>query len=163
VVVSSPGRLLAFTEPDGDVVLGWVRSAEELDAWASRGDFPLQRSIFAEWHSDLDVRAYVLVHAGEPRAYGEIWEDAAQGEVELARIIVAPESRGRGVGREFTRLLSDQARRRGFDEIWLRVVPTNAAALACYRSAGFKRASRAEEDAFNRGQPRTYVWMRLLE
>jgi ribosomal protein S18 acetylase RimI-like enzyme len=160
-VATSRGRLLAFTHPDGDVVLGWVRSPEELDAWASRTDFPLRRSIFSDWHSDPDVRAYVLVEAGEPRAYGEIWEDAAEGEAELARIIVAPEARGRGVGREFTRLLAHEARRRGFRQIWLRVVPTNAAALACYRNAGFRRATRAEEVTFNRGQPRTYVWMRL--
>lgn len=41
-------------------------------------------------------------------------------------------------------------------------VPGNAAALACYRAAGFAGFARldpATEERWNRGQPRPYVWM----
>ena len=48
----------------------------------------------------------------------------------------------------------------GFENVWLRVVPENAVAIACFRSAGFARASAAEEVAFNAGQPRVNLWMR---
>jgi RimJ/RimL family protein N-acetyltransferase len=41
------------------------------------------------------------------------------------------------------------------------VLPTNAPAFACYKRAGFERAAPQEEAAFNAGQPREYVWMRL--
>ena len=75
-------------------------------------------------------------------------------------MIVAPDRRGRGIGRLFVGRLADRARASGFGEVWIRVVPTNAAALACYAHAGFLRASPEQEAAFNHGQPREYVWMR---
>jgi ribosomal protein S18 acetylase RimI-like enzyme len=155
-------ELTAFTDGHAQTVLAWVRSREELEAWASRTDFPLEPSVFAQWHADPDVHPYVFEESGELRAYGEVWEDAEEGEAELGRIIVAPEARGRGVGRRFAGMLAEEAVRRGFDEVWLRVLPTNAPALACYRAAGFGRASPEEEERWNHGQPRTYVWMRLL-
>jgi hypothetical protein len=34
-------------------------------------------------------------------------------------------------------------------------------ARSCYAAVGFVRAAADEEAAFNVGQPRTYVWMRL--
>ena len=95
-----------------------------------------------------------------PIAYGEVWTDSDENEAELARIIVAPEARGRGVGRRLVTLLVAEAERLGFDEIWLRVVPANAPAIASYTNAGFRRAEPDEEERFNRGQPREYVWMR---
>ena len=58
------------------------------------------------------------------------------------------------------RLLTAEARRRSFGEVWLRVVPENAAARRSYAAAGFVRASSDEEATFNAGQPRAYVWMR---
>ena len=50
-------------------------------------------------------------------------------------------------------LLTTEARRRGFEDVWLRVRAENEQAIACYRAAGFVRASEAEEAAFNVGQP----------
>jgi RimJ/RimL family protein N-acetyltransferase len=46
-------------------------------------------------------------------------------------------------------------------EVWLRVVPWNEPALACYRAAGFVRAAAEAERLFNEGQPQEYVWMQL--
>ena len=40
-----------------------------------------------------------------------------------------------------TRALADEAHRRGFAEVWLRVVPENAAARRAYEAAGFARAT----------------------
>jgi RimJ/RimL family protein N-acetyltransferase len=47
----------------------------------------------------------------------------------------------------------------GFRDIWVRVLPSNAAALACYEGAGFLRTTADEEACFNRGQPYDYVWL----
>ncbi len=92
--------------------------------------------------------------------YGELWEDRELDEAELARLVIAPTLRGEGHGRALTRALADEAHRRGFAEVWLRVVPENAAARRAYVAAGFARATADQEDEFNAGQPRTYVWMR---
>lgn len=140
-------------------IVGWARSAEESDAWASltqAGPDP-----FARWHAEPGVHPYVLVVDDAPVAYGEVWEDREEDEAELARVIVAPSLRGRGLGRTLIAMLAEEAQRMGFADIWVRVVPSNTAAIACYRAAGFKRTDAEGEAAFNAGQPREYVWMRL--
>lgn len=118
-------------------------------------------ALFRRWHADPDVHPFVLCADGELHGYGEVWTDEAEGEAELARIVVAPDVRGRGLGRRLVRLPVARAEALGFDEIWLRVIPSNEAAIACYRGAGFVRAAPGVEASFNVGQPHEYVWMRL--
>lgn len=153
--------LAPFDTTHAGTLLGWVQSPAELDAWASAGDSELSPALFREWHADPDVHPFLLLGEGRLCGYGEVWEDQAEGEAELARILVAPDERGRGIGRRFVGLLARRALDRGFDEIGLRVLPSNAPALACYRRAGFVRAKPEEEARFNEGQPRSYVWMRF--
>ncbi len=153
-------ELADFEDAYADFVVGWVRSAREADDWASLDEGSLDRSVFATWHDELGVVPCVGLVGDAVCAYGEVWEDHAEQEAELARIIVAPHRRGQGIGRRFVSLLVSEAERRGFAAIWLRVVPLNRAAIACYRGAGFERATTAEEAAFNANQPRGYVWMR---
>jgi ribosomal protein S18 acetylase RimI-like enzyme len=140
-------------------VASWIGSADELDRWASLRGVDVTPELFAGWHAEPDVHPFVLVDGADVVGYGEVWSDDDHGEAELARIVVDPRRRGRGVGRRLTQLLVGEARARGFDEVWLRVVPTNAVAIASYRGAGFERGSGEEEAAFNAGQPRAYVWM----
>ncbi|MFY4720920.1 GNAT family N-acetyltransferase [Streptomyces sp. LaBMicrA B280] len=52
-------------------------------------------------------------------------------------IEVAPEHRGRGVGRELMRLGAEFARGRGARQIWLEVTNVNAPAIHAYRRMGF--------------------------
>lgn len=142
-------------------IVGWVRTKTELEWWeGGRAAFPPDVSLVRAWHREDGVHPYVLLGAGEPCGYGEIWEDPGVGEAELARLIVAPHRRDRGVGRRLARLLAGAARARGYEHVWLRVRAENAAALACYRRAGFVRAEAEDEERFNRGQPHAYVWMR---
>lgn len=89
-----------------------------------------------------------------------MWCDPEEGEAELARIIVAPGVRGRGVGRRLVRGLAELALRVGYTEIFLRVHPGNAAALRCYRGAGFLPVDPALAAEWNTPQPVAYVWLR---
>src|SRR5690242_9231983 len=90
--------------------------------------------------------------------YGEVWRDGA--EAEIARVIVAPAERGRGLGRVLVSELAARARATGLSPVWIRLHEDNDAALACYAAAGFRRIDQAAEAEFNAGQPRRYVWMR---
>jgi ribosomal protein S18 acetylase RimI-like enzyme len=154
--------LVSFSEGSSEVVAGWVTSAAEATRWAGLADWPVPPAVFAEWHAEPDVVPFLLIgDTGEPVGYGELWEDEA--EAELARLVVDPEWRGRGNGRALVGALVTEARRRGFDEIWLRVVPDNETAIRCYHGAGFVRASPDEETEFNQGQGRTYLWLRHHE
>jgi [ribosomal protein S18]-alanine N-acetyltransferase len=154
-------RLEPFQEEHAAIVLGWVGSAEEAERWASVGSRALEPALFREWHADPEVVPFVCLDGAAPVGYGEVWEDRQANEAELARILVDPALRGRGIGRRLTVLLGERARAAGFEEVWLRVVPDNEQALAAYRAAGFERASSDEEASFNAGQPCEYVWMKL--
>jgi ribosomal protein S18 acetylase RimI-like enzyme len=142
------------------LITGWPVDAAELDAWASLSGEAADASTLERWHADPDVHPYVLLSGSDVCGYGEVWEDAEQREAELARIIVDPARRGRGAGRALTRLLVERASALGYDDVWLRVLPENHAALACYVAAGMRRADGALERSFNLGQRREYRWMR---
>jgi ribosomal protein S18 acetylase RimI-like enzyme len=152
--------LRPFEASDADIVLAWIGSREEADRWASAGRRELIPGLFAEWHADPDVDPYVALLYDRPVGYGEVWHDREADEAELARIVVDPARRGVGVGRALAGALADRARAAGFTDVWLRVVPGNEPALRAYAGVGFARASQEDEEAFNRGQPVAYVWMR---
>ena len=154
------GSLRGFIGADAREVARWPGSLEEVRRWAgSDPGWPVDVAVFGRWHADPDVRPYVLCDGGKPTGYGEVWVDEPEQEVELARIIVSPNWRGRGVCSRLVRLLLERASLSGLPDAFVRVVPENAAAIGCYRGAGFSPVSEAERGGFNRGQPVDYVWM----
>jgi ribosomal protein S18 acetylase RimI-like enzyme len=152
--------LREFRESDALEVARWPSSLDEVRRWAgSDPGWPVDVAVFGRWHADPDVRPYILCDREEPIGYGEVWVDGPEQEVELARIIVSPDQRGRGVGRRLVRQLLERAALAGLPDAFVRVVPENAAAIGCYRGAGFSPVSESERGEFNRGQPVDYVWM----
>jgi ribosomal protein S18 acetylase RimI-like enzyme len=158
--VARSESLRDFRGSDAREVARWPTSLAEVHLWAG-GDpgWPVDVSVFRRWHADPDVKPYVLYEGGKPIGYGEVWIDEPEQEVELARIIVSPARRGYGVGRRIVRLLLQRAASSGLPDTFVRVVPENGAALACYRGAGFSPVSAEEREEFNDGQPVDYVWM----
>lgn len=147
-----------FRPRDAPLVAGWVTSAGVAANWAGTA-WPVAAAVFERWHADPEIRAFVLNEAAEPVAYGEVWVDAAEQEVELGRLLVAPSRRGQGVGRRLVRLLLEQAALSGFGVAFVRVVPENDVALRCYRHSGFEAVAPDEQQRHNQGQPVAYVWM----
>ena len=152
-------ELRPFDAACAPLVSSWIRTPEEADAWASIA-VAVTPELFAHWHSEADVHPFLLYEDEVPVGYGELWTDDGAREVELARLVVAPNERGRGLGVALATMLRAEAQRTYPYEVWLRVVPENAVAIAAYARAGFVRASDADEDDFNRDQPRQYRWMR---
>ena len=103
--------------------------------------------------ADAAVAAGWAASAAETR----MWCGLA--EVELARIVVAPGRRGRGVGRVLATALAGRAVAHS-PTVVLRVHPSNPDALRCYAGAGFSRVPPAEADEWNQGQPVAYTWLR---
>jgi ribosomal protein S18 acetylase RimI-like enzyme len=112
----------------------------------------------AAWAAEAGVYSFGLYEEAELIAYGELWVDHDEAEVELARLIVDPARRGRGVGRLLVAQLSMVARAM-YPNVFLRVHPANAAALRCYGAAGFERATAQQEAQWNAEQPVPYVWL----
>jgi [ribosomal protein S18]-alanine N-acetyltransferase len=150
--------LIPFTDDRAGLVAGWSRSADEADMWCSRAEHPFPAEVVAGWAAQPDVTAYLLTDDGAPVGYGEVWSDAEEGEAELARLIVDPATRGRGVGRALAAALAADA---GYDAVFLRVRPDNAAALAAYRRAGFRDVAPELQAEWNAPQPRPYAWLQL--
>lgn len=151
---------VAYEERFAGTIAGWARDAGERERWMSRGDVVVDAELLRAWGEAPGVSPYVFLDGGEACAYAELWEDREADEAELAHVIVAPECRGRGLGRHVVASLVEEARARGFADVWMRVVAENAPALACYAGAGFVRASAELESEFNRGQPREYAWLK---
>jgi ribosomal protein S18 acetylase RimI-like enzyme len=75
------------------------------------------------------------------------------GSIELCKLHVDAAWQGRGIGRLLTERLIAVARARGFAEIKLHVTATQTAALALYRSIGFRPLKRAIFEATISGEP----------
>lgn len=155
-------QLVPFDRADAATVLSWATTPQEREAWASITDPDPADSVFDRWHAEPGVRPFGFLEADRLVAYGEIWEDLEEHEAELARLIVDPAVRGRGIGRALVRLLADRASELGYGAIWARVVASNTAAMKAYSAAGFVRTTPEDESRFNELQPRAYVWMRAV-
>ncbi len=143
-----------------DTVARWSTSEHEAAAWASRSEHPFPSSVVASWWGRPDVQPWLLLDPDRvPAAYGELWDDEEEDEVELAHLIVDPARRRQGVGGRLVRELLALARSLGRATCALRVVPDNTAALAVYRSQGFRDVAADVAAEWNRGQPVDYAWL----
>lgn len=72
--------------------------------------------------------------------YAITWTVADQAE--LGNVAVAPEARGRGIGRALVEAVVERVGRRGAKECFLEVRESNGTAQALYRSMGFEAVGR---------------------
>ncbi|MFG2978010.1 GNAT family N-acetyltransferase [Streptomyces sp. NPDC048331] len=151
--------LLPFTDAHAVTVAGRP-SAQEAPLWCGRREFPVPARTITDRQRDEDARAHVLVEDEEPVGHGEPWFDAEEDEIELARIIVAPAVRGRGLGRVLVRRLLAQALGAGLHDVFLRVHPDNGTALRRYRSARFVPVDTDLAESGNEAQPVDHVRLR---
>lgn len=98
----------------------------------------MTRDDFVSWLDADDQLGHVLEASDTPVAYGEVWIDADAHDLELAHLVVAPEQRGRGLGRQLVDRLYECAQEIAPWPVYIRVAPENTVALACYRGAAFK-------------------------
>ncbi|HEY9338584.1 MAG TPA: GNAT family N-acetyltransferase [Kribbella sp.] len=154
-------ELRGFDDGYGVQVAGWALDEKEVALLSGRVVYPFPDELLASWRTvDSDIHPYLLFDGERPVGYGEVWLDDEEDEVELARIIVDPEVRGRGVGGELVRALLGPALDAGYSEVFLRVRPENAAAIRAYHGSGFVDVPAALMEEWNDGQPVPYRWMR---
>lgn len=139
-----------------------LRSATTADVATIAAWHPIPSAEVLGWWEVPDVEPWVMTEPDDQLvAYGELWFDEEEDEVELARLIVAPELRGRGVGKQLVRRLTEKAAATGLTTTMLRVEPDNAPAIHCYAACGFSRLGPEESAQWNEGQRREWLWMRL--
>lgn len=84
----------------------------------------------------LPARFATLFCDGAPSAYGFIALD--RGMAEFGSVMVDPEKRGKGLGRDLVGGMIGWAQQAGAERIFLQVAIENAVALGLYRSFGFE-------------------------
>jgi len=82
-------------------------------------------------------------------------------EMKINNIAVHPRVRGQGVGTRFLRFLLDHAAAQGCREVTLEVRPSNEAALALYRSAGFLPIGRRKQYYTDTHEDAIVMWRRI--
>lgn len=83
-----------------------------------------------------------LVARREDRIAGYAVARAVAGEGEILNVAVSPDERRRGLGRALVVRVLEEARARGASEVHLEVRSGNRAAIALYRSLGFRTRGR---------------------
>ena len=164
-------ELRGFADEHARLVAGWASTAQEVGLLCGRVEYPFPEELTGSWRKvDPDIQSYLFFDGGctdggctdceRPVGYGEVWLDDDEDEVELARLIVDPALRGRGIGAGLVRALLKPAIEAGHPDIFLRVRRDNAIAIKIYLTVGFVDVSQQETDEWNAGQPVAYRWMR---
>jgi RimJ/RimL family protein N-acetyltransferase len=131
----------------------WPLTPEKVVGWKRPGGaaFVYERAAGASGRSHESVWTIDPFHSSssaaqrghtELLAYGEL--NPMRGEADhfwLGHVIVNPRCRGRGIGAEFVRrIVRHGVECLGVRRVSLIVFPENAAAMACYRAAGFSKS-----------------------
>ena len=118
-------RLRPMTDADVDAVMAIERAAYEFP-WTAGILRDCLRVGYCCWvlENDQGIQAYAVMSIGG-------------GEAHILNLCVHPLQQRKGLGRRLLNHLMDLARRHSADTLLLEVRPSNRAALALYRAAGF--------------------------
>ena len=123
-----------------ETLKSWFPDKESSYFWCGPGlRFPFTHESFLEDIHWERMPAYSLLdERGQLSAFGQYY--GKLGRCHLARLVVSPSLRSRGVGRDFiSRLMSIGMADLGAAECSLFVLSCNDRALRCYRSLGFEK------------------------
>ncbi|MFD9410227.1 GNAT family N-acetyltransferase [Streptomyces sp. NPDC059989] len=87
--------------------------------------------------ADGDARTYVALDDGRLCGFVAAGYAAWNRRLTIEDIEVAPDHRGRGIGRALMEYAAEFARERGAEHLWLEVSSVNAPAVHAYRRMGF--------------------------
>jgi ribosomal protein S18 acetylase RimI-like enzyme len=136
--------LRPFDPADDAELISWLRTAEELYLFTGpRLTFPLDSAQLDEIRADATITPFTAVVDGTAVGHIEL-VSTGDAQARIARVLVDPARQGQGLGERLLRSVIAEARGRGIRLLTLRVIPTNARAIALYEKLGFVAAG--EED-----------------
>ncbi len=122
---------------DIEALMQWFPDADAVSVWSPSNQFPFERERFIVDSKLRELPSFMLVDAADmPLAFGQYYERL--GCCHLGRLVVAPDRRREGLGRELiTRLVEKGTRALGTRRCSLFVLDYNTAARKLYSSLGF--------------------------
>jgi ribosomal protein S18 acetylase RimI-like enzyme len=131
------------TNEDLQALIPWIKDQGACKRWAGpHVRFPLTLQNLKNDIEFSEENTFVMVNdAGEPWGLGQLLEKE-NGRIHLARVIVAPPRRAKGLGEILCRLLIAEGIKR-FGNVFfsLNVYSANTAAIKLYQKLGFKPQS----------------------
>ena len=138
-------RIRPFINSDEEIVISWCRDAYTFDLWTAGtlGEYPLTKEKFAKTGNNMRFTAF-----DDNEVCGFFTMRNPDGTPDVIRfgyVIVNPDLRGKGIGRQMLKLGLQFA----FDiyqtkKVTLGVFEENTKALHCYKAAGFKETGTKE-------------------
>ena len=125
----------AATPPASDLIEAMIRSLEPLYGRIDRPDAP---SASPQDFSPETGGAFLVGFEDGRALCGGGLKRLEPGVVEIKRMYVLEEARGRGLARELLAALEDAARERGYTRVRLDTGPQQPHAETLYRSAGYR-------------------------
>lgn len=120
-------------------IMSWFPDRESCETWGGpQFRYPFTESSFVEdLRLDETTSLCLLGEDDELLGFGQYY--LREGRCHLARLVVPPEKRGRGLGQRLIALLIEAGcEHLGVDESSLFVLAHNEPAVRCYRSLGFE-------------------------
>lgn len=140
-------KLNLASDSDISRLMTWFPTKRSVDIWGGpKFRYPFTPETFREDVHCRDMDTYCLVDfSGEMLAFGQFYERHER--INLARLVVAPDRRGRGIGKQLVSLLMERGRKNmTLKEYSLYVYTDNHAAKACYAALGFEQSEYPEND-----------------
>ena len=128
-------------------IMGWFPDKESVIRWGSpHTRYPLtEETFFEDIHWDTIASRVAWTEDGRLLGFGQFY--LKLGRCHLARLVINPEFRGRGVGEEFVaELMKHGSRELGTEAFSLYVMTENKPAYNCYRTLGFELAQYPDGD-----------------
>lgn len=119
-------------------MVGWIPDSSALYLFSGpRLTWPLTVQQLGAMDAGEGFTAWMMVDE-DASEVGHFDLTVSQRVARLGRVLVAPERRGQGAGRELVTLAIETARMLGADELRLNVIADNAPAVRTYEAAGFR-------------------------
>lgn len=96
-----------------------------------------QRTRHAGWIGEIGFKGWVWLEEEQVVGHVAMYPVRGQRACILVNLAVSEEHRRRGIGRQLVVAVLEEARRRGFDHVWLEVEAANQPARRLYQSLGF--------------------------
>ncbi|MGD6957218.1 GNAT family N-acetyltransferase [Rossellomorea aquimaris] len=139
---------------DEPVIKGWLNEPKDCKYVTGRQVY--SSDMFNSWYEAHDQFGYIFEEGSKCIAYGEIWIDEEEKDIELAHIVVHPSLRNKGLGKRFIKELLEECKIYPFEWVYMRIEPGNVQAIQCYKGVGFK-----EDPDLRSSFDSRWIWLKI--